>query len=98
MSGSEQPPLEPVDDDGVRAVTVGLLMWAIVGVVLLLRRDDLAERGAQWWLWTVLAGLAIGAGMLVFTRRRAAVYRQHRAGTATGDGSPGATRSEPDAG
>ncbi len=96
MSGSVQPPIEPVDDDGVRAISVGLVLWALAGAVLLLLRDDLAERGAQWWLWTVLAGLAIGVGMLLFTRRRAAVYRQHRAAARTGHGSAGATRSEPD--
>lgn len=98
MSGSVPPTIEPADDDGVRAITVGLLLWAIAGAALLLRRQDLADRGAQWWLWTVLAGLAIGGGMLLFIRRRAAVYQQHRAATTAGNGAAGVPRSEPDAG
>jgi hypothetical protein len=70
--------IQPVPDDGVRVVTVGLLLWAVAAVVLLTQRSALEERGAQWWLWTCLAGLAVGAGMLVFMRRRATVYRRHR--------------------
>ena len=70
--------IQPVHDDGVRVVTVGLLLWAVAAVVLLTQRSALQERGAQWWLWTCVAGLAVGAGMLVFMRRRAAVYRRHR--------------------
>jgi len=75
--------LEPVADDGVRATVVGLMLWLLAGVACLLLREQLADRGSQWWVWTCLAGVGIGLGMLWFTRRRARAYREHR-GAATG--------------
>jgi ABC-type amino acid transport system permease subunit len=97
MPEPEQPSIEPVQDDGVRAITVGLVLFAVAGVVLLLQRDALEERGAQWWLWTVLVGLVIGVGLLAFTKRRAAVYREHWSEDASADAGP-ETRTESDAG
>jgi hypothetical protein len=89
MSDSAPAALEPVDDDGVRAVSVGLVVWAVAAVACLLWREDLAERGADWWLWSCLVGLGFGLGMLLYMRRRAAVYRAHRAaGGSSGDESP----------
>lgn len=79
MSDPEQVALEPVADDGVGASVVGLVLWAIAGVVCFVQRDALAQRGAQWWIWTCGAGLVIGLGMLLFTRRRARADREHRA-------------------
>lgn len=85
MSAPHEPvALEPVADDGVGAVVVGLVLWALAGFACLLMRDALAERGAQWWAWTCLAGIGIGLGMLWFTRRRARVYRAHRAASDAG--------------
>jgi hypothetical protein len=74
------PVLEPVDDDGVAATTVGIVIWAVAAVACLLGREQLAERDAQWWVWTCLAGALYGVAMLVFMRRRAQAYRAHREG------------------
>lgn len=60
MSGSEALDIQPVADDGLGAVRVGLVLWVVAGVVLLLRRAELAEQGTEWWLLTCLAGLVIG--------------------------------------
>lgn len=80
MSAAPEPlALEPVPDDGVGAVSVGLVLWAVLGAACLVQRDELAARGAQWWAWTCVAGLGIGLAMLWFTRRRARVYREHLA-------------------
>lgn len=79
--------LEPVPDDGVGATIVGLGLWLLAGVACLLLREELAARGAQWWAWTCLVGLGIGVGMLWFTRRRARVYRAHRAAAASAGSS-----------
>ena len=76
--------LEPVDDDGVGAVTVGLVLWAVAAVACVLQRDALADRGADWWLWSCLVGLGVGLAMLAYMRRRAAVYRAHRAAAGAG--------------
>ena len=88
MPETEPPRIEPVGDDGVSAVTVGLLLWAAATVVSLVLRDELVQREAQWWVWTCLLGLAVGVGLLAFTRRRARVYREHRAGLPGQDAGP----------
>lgn len=94
-SGPAATPLEPDPDDGVAAVTVGLLLWAAAALACLLLRGELEARGAQWWLWTCGAGLAVGAGLLAFTRRRARVYRAYRARLrAEGRDAPGGTATE----
>jgi ABC-type nickel/cobalt efflux system permease component RcnA len=73
------PVLEPVPDSGVRPAVIGLVLWGIALVACVLRRDALAARGAGWWTATAACGLVIGAGLLVFTLRRARVYREHDA-------------------
>lgn len=90
MSTPEPLALEPVADDGVRALQVGLGLWALAGVVLFVGRDALAERGTQWWLAVCGAGLLIGLVQLViFTRRRARI-RAREARVDAGQGSGGA--------
>lgn len=91
MSDPAGLPIEPDPDDGVAAVTVGLVLWAVAVVACFAWRDALSERGADWWVWTSLAGLGIGVGLLGFTRRRARVYREHdqrELGTASGPTGP----------
>ena len=90
MSAPQLPQLEPVRDDGVRAIQIGLGLWVVAGAILLLARDALADRGTQWWLAVCGAGLLIGLVQLViFTRRRAMVQARERA-AADGAGLAGA--------
>ena len=60
MSTPDPPQLQPVRNDGIRAIQVGLGLWAVAGLFLLLRRDELADQGTQWWLAVCGAGLLIG--------------------------------------
>ena len=60
MSTPDPPQLEPVRNDGIRAIQVGLGLWAVAGLFLLVRRDELADQGTQWWLAVCGAGLLIG--------------------------------------
>ena len=84
--------LEPVPDDGIGAIRVGLVLWALVGVVLLVRRADLADRGTEWWLLACLAGVVIGfVEWGVFARRAA----NHRAREAAAEAAAGAPAAEP---
>jgi hypothetical protein len=73
--------LEPVADDGVRAATVGTVLWVVAGLACLLLRDELASRDSLWWAWTCVAGLGVGLVILWVARRRARAYRAHRAAT-----------------
>jgi hypothetical protein len=61
---------KPVDVDGVQTVLVGTVGWAIAFFVLLFFREDLAESGRQWWLWTCLAGAGLGLLGYEYARRR----------------------------
>ncbi|MGB8019830.1 MAG: DUF2530 domain-containing protein [Candidatus Nanopelagicales bacterium] len=70
--------IEPVPDDGVRAMTIGTVLWGIAGVVCALSLDQLDERGDRWWIWTCATGFVLGLLGLAFVRRRARVYREHR--------------------
>lgn len=71
--------IEPVPDDAISAVTVGLLVWAAAAVVCVLLHDQLADSGRGWWVWTCLAGVAIGGFMLVLFRERRSRIIRHRA-------------------
>lgn len=82
---AELPPIEPDPDDGVGAVTVGLVAWLVTAVACLVLRDTLAERDARWWLPTCLVGIGWGLILLWFTRRRARVYREGREAAAAPD-------------
>lgn len=70
MSNPQVPPHKPVDVDGVQSVLVGTVLWVVAFVVLLFFRDELAESGRTWWLWTALAGAGLGLIGFEYTRRR----------------------------
>jgi len=50
------------------AISVGMLLWAVALVVMLLTQDALEASGREWWLWTAVAGLVIGAIAFLYTR------------------------------
>ena len=72
------PVLEPVPDDAVSAVTVGLVLWLLAAIGCLLLRDQLRDHGVGWWLGACLAGLAVGVFMSVLFRERVRRIREHR--------------------
>ena len=90
MSGSEPLELEPVPDDGIGALWVGLTLWALVGVVLLLRRADLADQGTEWWLLSCLAGVLIGFVEWAIFAKRAANRRAREQASASAADTPSA--------
>lgn len=99
MSSPDLPQLEPVPSDGIRAVQVGMGLFAIAGLVLAAQRDELADRGTQWWLAVCGAGLLIGiVEWAIFARRRALIRAREQAAlkapaapAAGGDGSGSGT-------
>jgi Protein of unknown function (DUF2530) len=50
------PPLEANDQ---LVAMVGTAAWAVALVVLLIVRSELPA-GSRWWIWTCVAGLALG--------------------------------------
>ena len=71
MSDPQPPVIEPVPDDAVSAVTVGLGLWVVATIACLLFRDQLAAHGVSWWLGTCLVGLGLGVFMRVVLGERA---------------------------
>ena len=65
-----RPPLEPIETDDVRVVTVGTLLWALALGALLPFAGRLADAGHGSWLWTCLVGVLLGLGGIVYCRRR----------------------------
>jgi Protein of unknown function (DUF2530) len=59
------PPLEANDQVVTVTVTAG---WAVALVVLLIVRDSLPS-GARWWIWTCVAGVAMGLFALWYVPR-----------------------------
>jgi 4-amino-4-deoxy-L-arabinose transferase-like glycosyltransferase len=53
---SPPPPLEANDQLVTRVITAG---WAVALVVLLIIRGSL-RADVRWWIWTCVAGLALG--------------------------------------
>lgn len=75
---TKPPALTAVADDGVAAVAVGTLAWAVALVAALLARRQLTDAGLSWLVWTCGAGIVIGLITFAVVWRRHVVYREHR--------------------
>jgi len=62
--------VEPLDNDGVVSVAVGMALWVVGFLVLLGFRGRLAEHDADWWLWVCVAGAGLGVPGMVYCLRR----------------------------
>jgi hypothetical protein len=83
MSTPDPPHLEPVRNDGIRAVQVGLGLLTVTGLVLVVQRDALEERGTLWWVGVCGAGLLIGlVQWAIFAKRRALIRAREQEGIA----------------
>ena len=74
---TDEPPspvIEPLDEDGVGAVAVGTVLWAIALIVLVILRDRLGDD--SWWIQVALVGALLGLPGLWYTTRRRAAYRK----------------------
>jgi biotin transporter BioY len=52
--------VEPPDPPMVPFAVVGIVVWAVLGLVLLPFHDSLSRHGHLNWLWTCLAGFLLG--------------------------------------
>ena len=65
-----RPDPAPVKTDDRKAMLVGIVLWLIALAVLLLLMPALTEAGMGWWLWTCVAGIALGLIGILYTHRR----------------------------
>jgi len=65
-----RPDPEPVETDDRKAMLVGIAVWVVSLAVLLLFIEPLNAAGNLWWLWTAVAGLALGLIGLIYTHVR----------------------------
>ncbi|NBX70957.1 MAG: DUF2530 domain-containing protein [Actinobacteria bacterium] len=65
-----KPELEPLPVDGVQAVRVGTVIWAIGFLVCLVTRTQLQKHGINDAHWVCLAGVVLGLLGQIYTRRR----------------------------
>ncbi len=76
QSSDDDLATRPVDADGVSAVAVGTVLWAVAGLILVVFfRDQLADADASWWLWVCAVGTGLGLLGLWYVIRRRNVYR-----------------------
>ncbi len=79
----------PVDADGVTAVALGTVAWAIAAAVLWFGfRGELQAADAAWWIWVCVVGTVLGLIGLPYVVRRRAVYRRHAAEHRAGESTP----------
>jgi hypothetical protein len=65
-----RPDPAPVKTDDRKAMLIGIVIWLIALAVLLLLLPTLTEAGMGWWLWTCVAGIALGLAGILYTHRR----------------------------
>jgi Protein of unknown function (DUF2530) len=83
------PPLEANDQ---LVAVVGTAAWAVALVVLLIVRSELPA-GSRWWIWTCVAGLALGLFAIWYVprlkRSRARSAADRASGQEQGSGQAG---------
>ena len=67
LSGDQ---VTPLDLDAVKTVRVGTALWVIALLVMLPFTERLTDSDRGWWLWTCVAGIAIGVMGIGFTTGR----------------------------
>jgi hypothetical protein len=65
-----RPDPAPVKTDDRKPMLIGLALWLAALAVLLLFLEPLKAADAGWWLWTCVAGLALGLIGLLYTHWR----------------------------
>ncbi len=71
--------VKPLDTDGVAAIAIGTVLFAIAFVVSLFWRESLAADGREWWIWVCAVGAGLGVIGTAYTARRRAAYRAAKA-------------------
>jgi hypothetical protein len=71
LNDSERrPDPDPVATDDRKAVLAGLVLWVAALVVVLIVLLPQGMDAAGGWIWTCVAGLALGLAGLLYTHSR----------------------------
>ena len=62
--------VDPLDVDGTRTVAVGTALFGLAFLALLSFHSRLEDTGRAWWVWSALAGFALGVVGWDYCRRR----------------------------
>jgi hypothetical protein len=65
-----RPDPEPLQTDDRKAAGVGIGVWLALLVVAVGFRNDLVSDGRGWWIWTCVAGAALGVLGLAYLHHR----------------------------
>lgn len=71
-SAGKKLALEPLEINGITAVTVGTIIWTVATVIMVVMRDQLEASGRGDWVWICACGVLLGLLGIRYTRRRAA--------------------------
>lgn len=65
-----RPDPAPVKTDDRKPMLIGIVIWLVGLAVLLAFMGPLVEAGNAWFLWTCLAGIALGLIGILYTNWR----------------------------
>ena len=59
-NGAKSKVLNPLEVNGITAVTLGTVVWAVALIALLFLKPWLDQTGRTNWIWIALSGLLLG--------------------------------------
>lgn len=69
-SANRRPDPPPLETNDRATVRFGMAVWTVLFVIALILRSDLEAQGHGWWIWTPVAGVALGFYGLHHLRKR----------------------------
>jgi hypothetical protein len=64
--------LMPLEVNGIKAVTIGTVIWSVATLIMVFMRDQLEAAGRGNWIAIGVAGIILGLLGMRYTKRRAA--------------------------
>lgn len=67
---ARRPDPPPLRTNDVAVITAGTAGWLVALIVMLPFAGRLNAAGRGWWMWTCVAGIALGLYAIRYCRRR----------------------------